>query len=173
MKSFMLVLFFAAITVFPALSQTSVPATQSNYYGRMSVGVLAGKNVYTSMQISNGYRFRHIEVGFGLGLERFGFERYVPLFLESRYNFGKGNTQPFVGIKAGYLAALNRYEPNSLVNQGGYLAGINVGLTHYFTPHFGMTSQIGYRRMQSNQYGYYLWQNLPNQVEFRIGIVLR
>lgn len=177
MKSFTIIL-LSSITAFSAFSQTEAPVEQpqSGYYGRISAGVLAGNSVSTSLQISNGYRFKHLEVGIGLGSERHITGRYIPLFLESRYNFGKGNTQPFVGIMAGYSAAVNRY--NTPSNGIHFTAGLNIGLTHYFTRHFGMSTVIGYRFTRTDGYVYDIWNYYNNtqdmqQLEVRIGMVFR
>jgi hypothetical protein len=178
-----------------AFSQEAIPATTtakiatqptSGYYGRMTAGVLAGEFSTGSFHLTNGYRFRHFEVGMGLGFERYFIGSYAPVFLESRYNFGKGSTQPFVGISAGYLVSLNRIVNYYPQNRHNYTAGLNVGLTHYFTSHFGITTSIGYRfsltpvnpyYTQPHYYGGGNAMPLDNRAmhrgEIRIGVVFR
>lgn len=161
---------------------TEIPKKQSGYYGRVTVGVLTGEYSNMSFQFSNGYRFGQTEVGIGLGYEGSYGGRFAPLFLESRYHLLPGrNTQPFIGISAGYLASLNQsyYYEN---RDHGYTAGANIGLTHYFTPHFGVSSSVGYRflfteQVQSfylmNVYAPMTMQREMHRLEMRIGIVFR
>lgn len=165
-----------------AWSQTEeiAPKAKGNYYGRGSVGLLIGEFASGSVQISNGYSFGNgLDVGIGLGYENYNYERFVPLFLETRYHFGKRETKPFVGLMSGYMAGLQRYNSNVK----GFTAGFQLGVTHYFTKHFGITTSLGYRysMLQSTVF-YYLEVHVPNppienenihRIEARFGIVIR
>lgn len=168
---------FSVATCF-GQKDSSVTLRKGGFYNRNTIGVLAGTESGLSFQLSNGYRFNNqLEVGFGFGYEKHYYYGYAPIFLESRYHFGKGNTQPFIGIMGGYMAVLNQQSA-----QGeGYTAGGSIGVTHFFTPHFGVSTSLGYRYLYLNRSdNYYIWngngmtviQEL-NRFEIRIGIVFR
>jgi opacity protein-like surface antigen len=186
MKSLFLsgVLSCAALACFSQTDSTAGTGTIKTigYYGRVTTGILTGDYSSRSFQMTNGFRIGQTDVGFGIGYETYNHIRYAPLFLESRRHFLKGrNTQPFVGITAGYLASLsqNYYYTE---NRNGFTAGASVGLTHYFTKHLGITSSIGYRYLyaQDNNY-YYHMSILPmpmnlremHRLEVRIGVAFR
>jgi hypothetical protein len=176
-------LFTALALLFSAtvMAQTDAPApkAEGGVYNRITGGVLTGERSSLSFQFANGYRFgKRFEAGLGLGFESYYGDRYVPLFLETRYNFTKGNTVPFVSIMGGYLAGLNQYYASSR----GATGGVHIGMTHYFTQHFGVTTALGFRYTQTEerpQY-YYIWPgDSPlvieemGRIELRVGIAFR
>jgi opacity protein-like surface antigen len=178
MKRILLILLaFTAFNSFSQESEAPVATPKIAYYGRFTAGVLTGDRSAMSFQFANGVRLGHFDVGMGLGFERFYTSGYAPLFLESRYNFGNGATNPFVGVTAGYLASLDQY----MSKRGGYTFGLNVGMTHHFTKHFGVTTSIGYRFAQTQERDYYyiMWGGEyttirdMHRVEVRVGIALR
>ena len=147
------------------------------FYGRGSVGLLMGDLSSGSIQLSSGYRFRFgLETGIGMGFESF-YDRYTPIFTELRYNFGKKRTQPFVGIMGGALFQLNNYFENSAVGT----FGAQIGMTHFFTKHIGLTTSVGYRYAALNQGIYYLYTHFApepytisnHRLELRIGLMLK
>lgn len=166
-----------------AIAQTTeVPSSDvSGLYSRLAAGIMAGDYSNGFAQLSTGYRFgKHVEAGLGFGIQNAGYNRYAPLFLESRWYFGKRNVLPFVGIEGGYLTSLNStyYYPDK---KGGYTFGLNIGVRRDFTKHFGISSSVGYRYTYTNQpyypyvyyvdYYYYEPTKLEaHRVELRIGI---
>jgi hypothetical protein len=174
-------LLFTAFTGFSQDKPTEAPKNKQNgYYGRVTAGVLTGDYSSMSFQFSNGFRFGQTEVGIGLGYEGYYGSRFAPLFFESRYYFLRNrNTQPFIGISAGYLASLN--QSYYYGDRNGYTGGANIGLTHFFTPHFGISSSVGYRYLFTEQIqSVYLMDFAPttlqremHRLEMRIGIVFR
>lgn len=160
--------------------ETIAPKAKGNYYGRASVGLLIGEMSSGSAQLSNGYSFANgLDVGLGLGFENYNYTRFAPLFLETRYHFGKRETKPFVGLMTGYMAGLNQYD-----NARGFTAGLQVGITHYFTKHFGISSSLGYRYVVAESWNLYysLYSFAPypylenvniHRIEARFGIVIR
>jgi hypothetical protein len=181
MKRLFTILSFTALCL-TTYSQTETP--KIGYYSRASVGVLTGRRSTASLQVANGISLKHTDLGLALGLEVHDRTGYAPIMLESRYNFGDGATQPFIGINGGYLASLsgNNYTPY----RGGYTMGVSVGITHYFTRHFGITTAIGYRYSFTNADVPY-WVNIEDEwptygqnvildqhrFEFRVGIHFR
>ncbi len=161
--------------------ETIAPKTKGNYYGRGSVGLLIGEFASGSAQISNGYAFGcGLDVGIGLGFENYNYTRFAPLFLETRYHFGKHETKPFVGLMTGYMAGLNQYD-----KVRGFTAGLQVGMTHYFTKHIGISTSVGYRYVMTESTNIYYtqlhqfapYQYIENQnihrIEARFGLVIR
>ncbi len=178
MKNIISILLFIGLCL-NSYSQTEIP--KMSYYGRITTGVLAGNYTSISLHVANGISINHVDLGLVLGLETHDDSGYVPILVESRYNFGKGNTKPFIGGCGGYLAALNNYYSK----QGGYSIGANIGITHYFTKYFGITTAIGYRFSYTDKripdtmlmdFAPYpspeIIKNL-NYIEFRVGISFR
>lgn len=171
--------FFSIVSIFGQKDSLKSNPT-SGFYNRNTLGVLVGTESGVSLQLSNGYRFNNqLEVGFGFGYERHYYYNYAPIFIESRYHFGKGNTQPFIGVMGGYMAILNQQSSSG----EGYTFGGSIGLTHFFTSHFGVSTSIGYRylHLNRNEY-YYIWNDGGNgttviqelnRLDVRIGIVFR
>lgn len=147
------------------------------FYGRGSVGLLVGNLSSGSIRLSSGYHFRFgLEAGIGMGFETF-YDRYTPLFTELRYNFGKKQTQPFVGIMGGALIQLNQNYVNSAVGT----FGVQIGMTHFFSKHIGLSTSVGYRYADLNQGIYYLYPHFApepytisnHRAELRIGLMLK
>jgi hypothetical protein len=179
MKVFFTALLLLASAAVSAQTDMIAPKAEGGVYNRITGGVLTGERTSLSFQFANGYRFgKRFEAGLGLGFESYYGDRYVPLFLETRYNFTKGNTVPFVGAMGGYLAGLNQYYASSR----GATVGANIGMTHYFTKHFGVTTVLGFRYTQTEerpQY-YMMWPGeMPlvieemGRIELRVGIAFR
>ena len=180
MKVLFTVFFLLASAAVTAQVVETAPKAEGGVYNRITGGVLTGERSSLSFQFANGYRFgKHFEAGLGLGFEAYYGDRYVPLFLETRYNFTKGNTTPFVGAMGGYMAGLNQYYTTSR----GATVGANIGITHYFTKHFGVTTMLGFRYTQTeerSQY-YYIWPGDEpplvieemGRIELRVGIAFR
>jgi hypothetical protein len=182
MKRISSILLFTGLCL-NAFSQTP-PTPKIGYYSRASAGVLTGDHSSMSVQVANGISLRHVDVGLGLGLEMHDQTGYTPIFIESRYNFGNGSTQPFAGICGGYLATLN----NNMYNdpyRGGYTMGAQIGMTHYFSKHFGISTTLGYRfSFTNNTYPHWadvsMWsyygQNViwdKHRIEVRVGVHFR
>ncbi len=178
MKQIPCILFFIGLCL-NAHSQTT-ETSKIGYYARGSAGILTGETSSISFQMSNGISIGHVDLGLGIGLEVHDQSGYAPILLESRYNFGKGTTQPFVGIFGGYLSAMNSY----YTYNGGYTVGATAGIAHYFSKHIGITTAIGYRYSRtSNDFPawnhthewYYYGQNVihdRNRLELRVGLVI-
>lgn len=177
MKYFFLALLLAGSGKLVA-QHDSVSSGNIPIYGRFNFGVLTGERASASFQLASGVRLgKHLETGFGFGFENHYYSGYAPLFAEVRYQIGKGESFPFIDIMGGYMASLNQ----SYSASGGYTIGSHIGVTHYFTKHFGITAAIGYRFVQvNNSYIYYLWDGSQsdiiyrlNRFEMRIGIAFR
>lgn len=146
----------------------------TGFYNRTSVGVLGGDNLGASMRIVNGYSFnRHWETGFGVGIEQLNWNPYVPLFVEGKYSILKGNTRPFISVHSGYLMPLRNFE----FNKGGLTTGAELGITHYFSNHLGISTSLGYRfcylKQQNMWWDDFMTTTQMNRFEIRLGLVFR
>jgi hypothetical protein len=180
MKRILSLLLFIGLCLGASCQPTQGPPI--GYYGRVSVGILTKDYSTLSLQVANGISLGHVDLGLGLGLETHDHSSYVPILVESRYNFGKGTTQPFIGVCGGYLAALGQV--NNYDYQGGYTGGANIGITHYFSKHIGITTTLGYRFSHThNRFpdwvmdpGFYPDYNVirdMHRFEIRLGIAFR
>lgn len=177
MKTSHFLLLLLTTICFNLHSQTDT-VQKGYFYGRGSVGILIGNLSSGSAQLSSGYRFRcGLETGIGLGYETH-YDRYAPVFAEMRYHFGKKRTQPFVGILGGALFELNNYYGS---NDPKATFGAQIGLTHFFSKHVGLSTSVGYRYTTVDYYYYFLhsyfapeyYSASPHRVEVRIGLVLK
>ena len=152
----------------------SPTVSSTGFYNRTSVGVMGGDMVSPSLYVVNGYSFnQHWEAGFGMGLESFYWNTYIPLFLEGRYSFFNGPTKPFVALNAGYEMPVRNME----FNKGGFTGGVQLGITHYFSNHVGIVTSAGYRFALLKEESMW-WDDFEtirqiNRYEIRLGFVFR
>ena len=117
-------------------------AAGSGYFGTVSAGLLGGSDISGSLTFVNGYRINgHWSAGIGLGVESFYSRRYMPIFLEGRYNLLKKGTTPFASLGFGYDMPFEYTDRN----RGGFFGQGFLGLQHELGDHFGIITGIGYR----------------------------
>jgi len=158
-----------------ASTEKFVPTVSRNgFYNRSTIGVMGGDQLSPSLQTVNGFAFKdHWELGLGMGIEQFYWNRYIPVFLEGRYSFLKKLTTPFVSINAGYELPVANFNSS----KGGFTAGIQVGVTHYFSNHVGISLSTGYRFASLKVVNTW-WDDFEtiqqiNRFEVRLGFVFR
>jgi len=148
---------------------------KSGFYNKTSVGIMGGgEQVSASLRVVNGYSFNaHWDLGFGVGIEQLRWNPYVPLFLEGRYSIFSGATRPFIAVHGGYALPLRNME----FNKGGLTAGAEIGVTHYFSNHVGISTSIGYRyaylRENNSWWEDFVTISQINRFEIRLGFVFR
>jgi len=158
----------------PTVSPNGPQCGRKGFYNRSTIGVMGGDNFSPSLQIVNGYSFNsHWETGFGIGLEQFFWNPYLPIFLEGRYTLLNKTTSPYISINAGYEMPMRNFN----MNKGGFTAGIQLGITHYFSNHVGISTSAGYRFTQLKEINMW-WDDFEtirqlNRFEVRVGLVFR
>ena len=145
----------------------------SKFYNSTTIGIMPSNDPGVSFQIVNGYVLnQHWNFGFGIGLESIAWDGYVPLFLEAKYNLGKQKSTPYFSLMAGYDLSLS----NGLEN-GGFTTGAKFGLDHFFSPHVGITTNVGYRyaylRTQNGWWDDFVQIREINRLEFRLGLIFK
>lgn len=147
--------------------------SKSGFYNKTSVGVLGGAQISGSLNVVNGYAFNeHFEAGFGLGIESFVWDPYIPVFLEGRFNFLTGRTRPYVSATAGYEVPL--IDIGNML--GGLTTGAEIGMTHYFAQHVGISTSIGYRFLYLKERSWWDDSFISREMhrfEVRLGFVFR
>lgn len=165
------------------------------YYNETSVGLLIGRSIWwqpaqATIQMVNGYQInRRVMTGFGVGVEWFYGNSYMPLFFEGRYNLRTKAFSPFVVANAGYNAPfLNDNNTNNwgggAGHKGGLMGSVRVGIRNFPKKDFGYSLSFGYRFQQlrrdfmSSWHNGDVWVEHPvteltrmNRVEMRIGIL--
>jgi hypothetical protein len=139
------------------------------FYNRTSVGsTFWGPSVHTAF----GYAFNaHWEFALGLGVERYSHERYVPLFMEARYNFLARPASPFIATCMGQ-AFLPEYR-----DPGGFTGSLFAGYDVYLFEHLGFMVAAGYSFAHPRNYG--TWYNdfyataQIYRLEIRAGLIFR
>ncbi len=145
----------------------------SKIYNSTSIGIMPSDDPNISFQVINGYVLnKHWNFGIGLGLDRIGWNSYAPLFLEAKYNLGQQKSTPYFSVMAGYELSLS----NTFEN-GGFTTGAKFGLDHFFTPHIGITTNIGYRyaylKTQNGWWDDFVEIREINRLEFRLGLIFK
>lgn len=160
------------------------------YFCELNSGMLAIGDYRAFAHIKNGVSLHpNIDVSFGLGVEGHTTGRYMPLFLEGRYNILTGKTRPFVSLHAGYLQIVEDWSygnwgsENS--NHKGFTCGARFGVQQQISPSISFMSSVGYR-FSATQYersGYGWWIDLPvepitmlhnmNRFELSIGLIFK
>lgn len=145
----------------------------SKFYNSTTIGIMPSNDPGVSFQVVNGFVLnQQWNFGVGIGLESIGWDGYVPLFLEAKYNLGKQKSTPYFSVMAGYDLSLD----NGFKN-GGFTTGAKFGLDHFFTPHVGITTNIGYRyaylRTQNGWWDDFVEIRVVNSLEFRLGLIFK
>ena len=144
------------------------------FYLRANVGMMGGDNVSPSFHLVNGYSFNsHWDVGFGLGLESFAWNGYIPVFVESRYNLLNKNYTPFISVMSGYEMPVGNWDSN----KGGFTAGARIGFTRYLGNHVGFSTSVGYRFAYLTEVNSW-WDDFEtireiNRFEIRLGLTFK
>ena len=148
--------------------------SRKGFYNRSTVGVMGGDSFSPSLQVVNGYSFNsHWDTGVGIGFEQFYFNKYIPLFIEGKYSLLNRTTSPFVSMIAGYQMPLSNFH----ANKGGFTGGVQLGITHYFSNHLGISTSAGYRFAHLKVMNMW-WDDFAtiqqiNRFEVRVGLVFR
>lgn len=144
------------------------------FYLRANVGMMGGDQVSPSFHLVNGYSFNsHWDLGFGLGLENFAWDGYIPVFAEGRYNLLNKSFTPFVSIMAGYEMPLSNWDSN----KGGFSTGARIGFTRYLGNHIGFSTSAGYRFAYLKEINQW-WDDFEtireiNRFEIRLGLTFK
>ena len=145
----------------------------SKFYNSTTIGIMPANDPGVSFQVINGYVLNHHwNFGLGIGIESLGWDGYVPLFLEAKYNLGEQKSTPYFSVMAGYDISFD----NGFKN-GGFTTGLKFGLDHFFTPLVGITTSVGYRyaylREQNGWWDDFVEIREVNRLEFRFGLIFK
>lgn len=158
------------------LSVVAVKPVVSGFYNKINFGVMGGSDVSPSFHIINGYRFNeHWSSGLGLGTESFGWNGYIPVFVEGNYNLLKRSTSTFLSAMAGYEVPM-RGLPD---NRGGFTFAGKVGFNYFLGRHVGISTELGYRFAHlADQTNWWGWDDFVtirqiNRYEFRFGVIIK
>lgn len=158
-----------------ASTEKFIPTVSRNgFYNRSTIGVMGGDQLSPSLQVVNGFGFKnHWEIGLGMGVERFYWNNYLPVFIEGRYSLLNKLASPFVSLNAGYELPVR----NFISNKGGFTAGFQIGGEYYFSNHVGLSISTGYRFASLKVVNTWWDDNETiqqiNRFEVRLGFVFR
>lgn len=181
---------------FPA----AAPEPDSNsrpWFAECSAGLLIGsadnqRQAPFSADLSANLRVvPQLYAGAGLGVD-FLDESYMPVFVNLNYLFRNTPVTPFVGLKCGYLFALDGdvkmnqyqyfYDYNSVIlpgtnlsydNKGGFMINPSIGFLVWFSRNLGLSGAFGYRysRVIFDAGEHYRIETNYNRLSVRIGIL--
>ena len=157
-----------------SIERFSPEVPSKGFYNRTSVGMISGDQLSPSLHVVNGWAWNeHWETGLGVGIETFWWNPYMPIFAEGRYNILSGATRPFISVHGGYEMSMRNRE----FNKGGVTAGIEGGITHYFSSHTGISTSAGYRfaylKQMNSWWDDYTTFTQINRFEIRLALVFR
>jgi len=173
MKTILIVI--AILTLSCGLAQTELKQENtSRYYTKISVGFLPGNNLSSSFQIVNGLNITsHLSFGIGLGVERYSFNNYIPIFGHAKYYLTDKPSSPFLAVICGYNFPLDKTD----FSRGGITTGLQVGLERSVAKNIALSTSIGYR------YAYLKTRNAwwddfytireINRLELKFGIIFK
>jgi hypothetical protein len=134
------------------------PKVRPAYFCEIATGMMTVGDFKGFAHVKNGFSLsRQFDLSFGLGVEGHTTGRYLPIFLEGRYNFFKGKTRPFVAINAGYLQVIEDWTYNNWSTENkkhlGFTGTGKIGVQHQFVSGLSIVSSVGYRftRVQYEQ----------------------
>jgi len=144
------------------------PKFRPSYFCEINTGFMTVHDLKGFAHVKNGISLtQNIDLSLGLGLEGHTTGRYLPIFLESRYNFLKGKTRPFVAVSGGFLQVIQdwgyaNYSYDSR-KHFGVSGGSKIGIQHQFISGLAIVSTLGYRytfaQYERDSHGW--WHNLP------------
>lgn len=159
------------------------------YFCEINTGILTVGDLQGFAHVKNGFSLnKHLDLSLVLGLEGYSTGKYLPIFIEGRYNFLKGKTQPFVSFAGGFLQVIQErtyYNGTTSSKHFGFSGGGKLGVRHQFSTGLSIVSSIGYRYTyaQYEQNNYDWWGQLPfepitmihnmNRFELSIGLIFK
>jgi hypothetical protein len=170
------------------------PKFRPAYFCEISTGMLSVGDFKGFAHVKNGFSLSpHLDLSFGLGVEGHTTGRYLPIFLEGRYNFFKGKTRPFVAVNAGYLQVIEDWTYNNWNTENnkhlGFTGTGRIGVQHQFASGLSIVSSVGYRftRVQYEQRNdvWLPWPEVPvepnattmihhmNRFELSVGLIFK
>lgn len=139
-----------------------------SYYGAVSIGFLSGDNLNGSAHVTNGIQLHNrVNLSIGLGIEKYYYNHYMPLFLETSYLLSKKKTTPFLAATGGILQPLSRSNWNSKLETGLTL-GLRGGLVHRINKGISFSTDVGFRFSKITEEQYIWWDNSSSLLEYHI-----
>lgn len=143
---------------------------QPKYFCELNSGMLTMGDFRGFTHIKNGVSLHpKVDVSLGLGVEGHSTGRYLPIFLEGRYNFLTSKTRPFVSLNAGYLQVIEDWTYGNWNTKNnkhiGFSTGARFGVQQQISGNVSFVTSVGYRfsRVQYEQRNDIWWPgpNLP------------
>lgn len=129
---------------------------EKGYFIIADLGLFAGRNdFYTrlnpSLHVVNGYQFnKRWMAGIGIGLDRFEYRGYAPLFGEGRFLVLNKQTSPVLSARAGWaIPTYNEFVNGERLYKGGLSLGGSIGITRYIGSKTGIQASVGYNYQET------------------------
>lgn len=139
---------------------------QSGYTNITEVNLGFGVGNYSEdfsfgIQTINGYLVNpYFSIGFGIGVDKYKYATFLPLFADIRANFMAAPVTPFFAADAGYSLGFEQ-------NKGGLLLNPSFGVKFLVAPKTFMNISFGYR-YQENRVDYYFGYYYYNSGSFTV-----
>ena len=138
------------------------------YFCELNSGMMVSDDFRGYTHVKNGVALSpSFDFSLGLGVEGHNTGRYLPMFLEGRYNILKGKTRPFVSLNAGYLQVIEDWTYANWASSNnrhiGFSGGWRFGVQQNISSNSFFVTSVGYRftRTQYERHTSGGWTNLP------------
>lgn len=128
-----------------------IPANKSRYFLELNGGIFFAKTSRIPFgQIKNGFSInRNLDLAVVNGLEQHQSGLYLPITMETRFNFGTKKFKPFVALSGGYLQILKESDilrnPDVKRKHSGWSGGMRLGAHYPISSKISLVSSLGYR----------------------------
>lgn len=193
MKKLSISLLFALGLSFPIKSQAQTNSQDEfrpSYFCELSSGMMVSDDFRGFTHVKNGVALSpSFDFSLGLGIEGHNTGRYLPMFLEGRFNILKGKTRPFVSLNAGYMQVIEDWTHSGWASPNnrhiGFSGGWRLGVQQNISANSFFVTSVGYRftRTQYERHTSGGWTNLPiepvtlihnmHRFELSIGLIFR
>jgi len=162
-------LFFYTIGIISCFSQSKKNLNKWEFHSINNVGLLEGQiGSALQLQTINGVKYKSWFGGLGIGLDYYRY-RTVPLFIDLRKEFGKGQPHLFAYADAGMNSYWKRdkdpkqFSMNDKFNNGFYgELGVGYKIKISGNVHFSMSFGYSYKKLQEEgQYGLFTYPVYP------------
>ena len=186
MKKSLLVLTLAISPVlFAQKADDSKQKSKVKYISQVSLNFLGGEESAAAFHVKNGLALSpHFNATLGLGIENYNLSsRFMPIFLDFKYNVLDRKTTPFISVSSGYLLPFTHrsFGPKA---KSGFTGGAKIGVSHFFSEHIGLETSLGYRfskvEIEQNGYSYfdiytpnYTTEYNMNRFELSVGLIFK
>jgi hypothetical protein len=128
------------------ISKVSAEQLKSSIYTHIArLGILTGEGTtFFTINIINGFHIgKYFELGFGIGYDKYPNMHVIPIFLDLRSYFHRGEISPLIHVDIGL--SKGQYKFSDAWRFGGFMLNTGLGLGIQVSPQVTFLMEISYR----------------------------